>query len=402
MIPYSLLLYLSFTWVAMAPMNIAEWIFILLLIVDGVRHKRRIHLGATEQTYLKVTLIMSGLFLLSVLVYWVYPLEISGRVASSQALRSVLKQLYFFLPLLIVSGLRLIPAERFKYLCLIAVGVFGLLSVIAIQQYWTGFPIPHLIPDLGGRYHAIGFLGHHLSLASIWIFPTFFILDYSRLSSLSRQLRVSLMIVATLGFVAMFLSHSRMAWIATTIGVALYSLAVLKTWKARITVLGVYGVLGVGLIQLPVVQTRIHQSMGVSDRMELWRVHFELFQLRPFTGVGFLQSEEYSGLIQIAQGVVNVFSGHAHNVLLEILSSSGVLGLMGFLVWVSFICIQFLRSRKIPGLMGLGIAWIVFLLNGVTQVNFLEGKVMHQMAWCIAVLLFLSNVSGGLNEKTPR
>ena len=42
-------------------------------------------------------------------------------------------------------------------------------------------------------------------------------------------------------------------------------------------------------------------------------------------------------------------------------------------------------TRAEPGFAwGLLCAWIVFQLNGLTQVNFWEGKVMHQMMWAVA------------------
>lgn len=390
LIPYSLLLYLSLTWVAMAPMNIAEWVFISLLSVYLFKAKK-ILINKNEKTYFNITLIMSGFFILSMFVYSFAPLQIDYQIAQSQIVRGLLKQIYFFLPILIAWGMRITPEIELKKLSQFAVIMFAGLSLLCIQQYWTGFPLKQGIPGVDHRYHAISFLGHHLSLASIWIFPTFFILDLSRTLPLSKNKKHWLTSVVVFGFIALFLSYSRMAWIATTAGVLVYFLFSIKSFKNKMIALGVFVFILAVVSGLPPIQQRIHQVIGISDRFDLWRVHWELFKYRPITGVGFLQSQDYSGIYQIARGGTDVFAGHAHNVALEILSSTGVLGFIGFLTWMIYLSAKFYRLRKIPGVLGLGVAWFVFLLNGLTQVNFLEGKVMHQMAWGIGVLLFLES-----------
>ncbi|MCM0605226.1 MAG: O-antigen ligase family protein [Xanthomonadaceae bacterium] len=390
MISYSLLLYLSLTWVAMAPMNIAEWIFNTLLLIYLFKTKK-LPLSQSEKNYFNVTLLMSSFFILSIFVYSFAPLQIDYQVAQPQTLRGLLKQIYFFLPILIAWGLKLISESELKKIAWLAVLVFTALSLICFQQYWTGFPLKQDIPGVDNRYHAIGFLGHHLSLASIWIFPTFFILDLSRTLKLPENKKRRLYFSAALGFIVLFLSYSRMAWIATSIGALVYFLFSIKSIRNKLISLSGFIVGLVVLMNLPLIQNRIHQAIGIRDRMDLWRVHWELFKYRPITGVGFLQGQDYSGLYQIAEGRADVFAGHAHNVVLEILSSTGVLGLLGYLVWMIYLCMKFYNLRKLPGVLGIGVAWIVFLLNGLTQVNFLEGKVMHQMAWCIAVLLFLES-----------
>jgi O-antigen ligase len=80
------------------------------------------------------------------------------------------------------------------------------------------------------------------------------------------------------------------------------------------------------------------------------------------------------------------FVGHAHNLYLDTATSSGVIGLVALLVWIAALTAVVLQGRRAPHHsfatpIGLLCALVVFLLNGLTQVNLWEGKVFHQVAW---------------------
>ena len=86
------------------------------------------------------------------------------------------------------------------------------------------------------------------------------------------------------------------------------------------------------------------------------------------------------------------FIGHAHNVYLEILAGIGLFGFVTWILWLLF-AFRTLHSLKQPLKLcgfpvGILSAWIVFLVNGLTQVNFWEGKVLHQIAWVMGLTLY--------------
>jgi len=82
----------------------------------------------------------------------------------------------------------------------------------------------------------------------------------------------------------------------------------------------------------------------------------------------------------------DVFSGHAHNNLIDMLGGTGAIGTAAWLFWCAVVLVITLRAaRKNAGFArGLLCAWIVFHINGLTQVNFWDAKVEHQMAWMLA------------------
>lgn len=74
------------------------------------------------------------------------------------------------------------------------------------------------------------------------------------------------------------------------------------------------------------------------------------------------------------------------------LGESGILGTLAWAFWNGIIFILawlVWRNDSGPSLgAGLLAAWLVFHLNGMTQVNAWESKVMHNMAWFVTWTLF--------------
>lgn len=384
---WALIAYLTLTWVAMAPMNIGEWSFILILIYL-IRKGRAQWKGMWEKSYLYPALGLFAACLISLAGFGFWPLEFQGQHPPFQPAQNFLKLLYLFLPIPLCIGLSNLSSERWSAFFRTGSKIFIGFNLLSIQQFFTGWPIQQGIPGLDGYYHSVGLLGHHLSLASIWIFPSFLFLDLY-LSSYHRGKKIS-GIAAVLGFITIFLSFSRMAWAATVLGLLMYGVFKIKSlkWRTGFVLGGL--ILALGAYQLPSVQNRIHSRLGVQDRFEIWGVHRRMFEMRPWTGVGFRQSEAYSSLLLTSENPgKEVFSGHAHNNFLEILSGTGVLGALAWLVWSLWVLVHFWKNTRVPGVLGLFAAWIVFHLNGLTQVNFWEGKVLHQMMWAVAIGMVL-------------
>jgi O-antigen ligase len=137
--------------------------------------------------------------------------------------------------------------------------------------------------------------------------------------------------------------------------------------------------------------------MGISTRFELWRTNLEFFEARPILGVGWRLNHELAhlrlnSLVSDPEVRKNTFIGHAHNNIIEMLAGTG---LVGTLAWMLF-NFQVLRmawnsSRRsdLGSAVAWGVfcAWILLHLNGLTQVNFWEGKVMHQWTFALGLLL---------------
>jgi O-antigen ligase len=147
---------------------------------------------------------------------------------------------------------------------------------------------------------------------------------------------------------------------------------------------------------------RIHNSMGIQDRFRLWEANLDYFKHRPLTGIGWLKTQEMSEFYfktQDPEHYRDYFWGHAHNNFFEMLGGTGILGTLAFLFW-SFFTFRFaLSTRKLAQetrdfyladiSSGLFVALILLHFNGLTNVTFWEGKVMHQQMFAMGLLFMI-------------
>jgi O-antigen ligase len=333
------------------------------------------------------------------------------------------KLLYFVFPFVWAVLLKMMKPVARSRVILIWVGATGILGLLAIVQFFTGFPRPQLIPTSPQFFHATLFFGHHLSTASILIFPAFVGLLVGKDAAgqgegpvqrgALRTRKLFLLACATLGFLAVFLSFSRMAWIALPFGL----LAAFLRWTPRriliqrlfVSLLALALAIGVSWSLSPTLQERVRNPMGISTRFELWKWNWQMFQDRPILGVGWRRSSTF--VREVAYEAVtdlearkNLFISHAHNNFIEMLSGTGVLGTLAWLLFSGFPLYLGLKHRgrnAHPGavIWGVFCAWVVFQLNGLTQVNFWEGKVMHQWALALGFMLYFAQSNESSSER---
>ena len=398
-------LYAVLSLVSMATMSIGAGILFVVIAAElgGPKSLGQAIWKELRHPLFRIYCVLSlGLAAACVLSLWAakaYPLSYGGRAVHVRFWSDIAKLGYFLWPLILVAGLRALSKEARASVLRVWIGAFALLSVIGIAQYFTGWPRPRPIPGIFHRFHATLFLGHHLSVASILIFPFFAALDLAR----GRRKAVLWAIVAA-GLLCLIATYSRTLWLALPFGILVWILWSLpKRWAWIGVSLLVMGAIGAS--QLPQVQARLHGTIGIQTREALWKANLEFFKERPWTGVGWRKNGELSGYYLLAEnpGVNSVFSGHAHNNFLDLLGGTGIIGTLPWLAWCAFaVFLAFTCVKKgdeiAPFAKGLVCAWIVFQLNGLTQVNFWEGKVMHQMMWVLAWSLLWVGMKAG-NER---
>lgn len=385
---------------SMATMSISVAFLIFCIVVLGggpkvfVKEFREILKDVVIRRFFWIAVLLTLACAVSLILGGLYPLEYFGKVAHVQFFSKMSKAWYLFLPFIILVGLRRIsPGDRQKILKTWVIA-FAVLSLIGWFQHYTGWPRRQQIPFLSvERFHTTVFLGHHLSLASIFIFPFFAVLDFIKNGWVLR--RKVLLMIALLGLVALFMSYSRALWGALPVGIGIWLvLGLPRKWGISLAL--VFVAILIGSIQLPAVKERIHHQFGISDRVNLWKANLEFFQQRPLFGVGWRSNQELSGYYLLEKTKnETVFSGHAHNNFLEMLGGTGIIGTLLWLIWCLMIFWLLYQVYRVPlkGAFPLGMicAWIVFHINGLTQVNFWEGKVMHQMMWVTAWILLWWN-----------
>jgi O-antigen ligase len=143
--------------------------------------------------------------------------------------------------------------------------------------------------------------------------------------------------------------------------------------------------LGAYFFQSGVIQRRFSENYGATPRQQLWSAHLEGFRSNPVLGVGFRKTTEYlaqlnrSGKVDLSKSIIS----HPHSNYFEFLVGTGILGISVLFIWIGYTgYLAYQLEEK-----GLFCAWIVFWLNGLTQVNLLEGKVIHQAMLMVGVSL---------------
>jgi len=356
--------------------------------------------------YFWLALALAGACAISLVAAAIWPLGYGGKQVVVHFGRDMAKAWYLFWPLLLYTGLsRVSEGERGRIVraWLLA---FGLLSVIGIVQHFTGWPRPQAVPNFPGRFHATLFMGHHLSVASILIFPFFAALDLGFRKDAAKLTagltRPWLLVMALAGGITLFLTFSRILWVALPAGLALWAaLALPRRWV--LALLSALLISGLVAFQSPLIRERAFSQMGTTERYALWSANWEFFKERPLTGAGWHHNAKLSGAyLSEKKGGGSVFSGHAHNNVIEQLGGMGLIGLVAWLAWWLGVIAWTVRARSVPGFArGILCAWFVFQLNGLTQVNFWESKVLHQQAWMIAfVMVWVSSSSARRKAKS--
>lgn len=419
----TLVLYTICSLTAMAPMNLSFFLVLAvsLLVVFSKHEKIALNTTTEFNSYRFWALALLVTCWGSLVVANYFPYAYADH-APEITFHGFLKIWYLLVPaVLVYAYVAISDSESFSLSTLVKpwwIATF-ILMMVTVFQFFTGWPHPsQLIPGQTHLYHGTLFLGHHLSTASIFLFPTFTALavtmgHFTRSDRKSPVISPRLALLAGLsGALILFLSYARTAWIALLIGFALLFKKYLFPRLTRKQWVGgaIASIIAVGLFaQTPLVKERIEKLYGVNERFRLWQANFDFFTHRPLTGIGWLKTQEMSEHYFKSIDPVyykGYFWGHAHSNFFEMLGGTGLLGLLAFLGWSLFtlrfahrLSVRFELGRDYfhaDFARGIFIALLLLHFNGLTNVTFWEGKVMHQQMLAVGMLLILAR-----HKKSP-
>lgn len=332
-----------------------------------------------------------GLFLaclLSLVVARLFPYKIGDQSIEVHILKEMGKGWYFIWPIVLAAALAQLTLEDRRFVLRVWFSFFLFLGVLSVVQYYWGWPRMQQIPYLSpARFHVTLFLGHHLSVASILIFPFFWAVDeLSKKSKIFTSPHIWWPIFG-FGLWALIGTYSRTLWIALPVGLLVFVFWKLSgkwRWWLGSGIVAMAALLS----QVPALQERMKNPMGVSDRTLLWEANFAFFRDRPWTGLGWHYNEAYSSLYltQKYPKAAYLFFGHAHNNFIDMLGGTGAIGALAWLIWWGVVLALIWRVRD--RFLGILCAFLVFHINGLTQVNMWEAKVQHQVAWILGWVFF--------------
>lgn len=280
--------------------------------------------------------------------------------------------------------------------------VFVIYAVIGIIQFFHPFARIQAIPNTS-FWHATGTMGHHLSYSGAMMFPLFYI--FSNVlkpgENFSRLEKTYWAIAFLLTAVAIFFSFSRMGWIAMFAGITIVT-AIRFGKKGIATILILTVAAGAALSLSSSFRERMKDQSWKSERGIVWEAHYMMFRDFPVLGVGWQKNFDLIKKYEEERGLIEKygrrFHAHAHNIFLNVLSTTGIAGLCIFLAYLFFLFRSsyavFKSGNHRWGLALLG-ALLSFILAGLTQWNYGDAKVGHSLAWAIGILLFMFQQSNG-------
>jgi O-antigen ligase len=215
--------------------------------------------------------------------------------------------------------------------------------------------------------------------------------------SVLTYLGVALMAITVL------LTFTRGIWIGTACGLVLMGFFLNRRWGLYI----LSGLLIVSVMALTVstkIRNRVMETVtmtnqGDQERMTIWKSNWEMTKDHPLVGIGYSQNKarlrEYYDRLGVAPGY---FEGHAHNEYMHLLSGTGFLGLLCYLIFLiyafraAFLAYKNSADRESKGLaLGLMGAMTCFYVGSLTEANFSIGKNRHMilflMAWAVVLWL---------------
>ena len=257
----------------------------------------------------------------------------------------------------------------------------------------------------GYLYRATGFFNNPMTYSHSFVLWFCVFLAQLLIGKLSNNQKVLLTTALGVTGLALLLSLTRGVWISGTVGgfVMLWLWCRRRFWK--ILVAFMVAVVAVITTFTPL-RKRLLSSFDTQfssnkQRMVLWRANWEISKDHPIFGIGHMENyrrlDEY--FIKLGIDPETAFHSHAHNIYLEFLAGTGVLGLFCFLgILVYFIVLAYKLWKKIPSedprdralaLGALG-ALVSLAVGGLTENNFNDSEVAHSIIFIMATIVALA------------
>jgi len=213
-------------------------------------------------------------------------------------------------------------------------------------------------------------------------------------------------LIATANIFGLIFASERGAWLGFGVAVIVSTALVSRPVMLR-TVFALASSMLAAWFFLPVVKQRLmpmfdgHIDAGITARWQIWRVAYKEFLQSPWTGIG---STRFPHLqVEGATGLGKQYLAHAHSNLLQILATTGIVGLCSYLfIVLSSLVIaaqhfhrntpysQQFASRKERNERGIALGLMSAVLSltiaGLVEYNFGTGQVRLALWFVLALL----------------
>jgi O-antigen ligase len=236
---------------------------------------------------------------------------------------------------------RLEAIKRLNYVAFstgLILGIYGLMQISGLDFIQWNNPYNAVISTVGNPNFAAAVMAMMASIVFGSVLNSSFNLYY----------RIASLFLTGVLLLTIYLSGARQGLIAFAIGIGVYVIIWLYIIKSKLRhillgsslVIGAFSILG--MLQIGPLTSYLYKG-SVTVRGYYWRAGIEMLQDKPFFGVGFDRYGAYFKEFRevgypLAYGF-NITSSNAHNVPIQIFSTTGVftgiayLAILGFIVW---------------------------------------------------------------------
>lgn len=172
--------------------------------------------------------------------------------------------------------------------------------------------------------------------------------------------------------IALYFTFTRGAWLGFLIAIPF---AFLKKQK-KVVIYSFFGILLTGVflfLAVPKVSETFTSSDRLTSNMErigTWKAALKAVEERPIFGFGMQNFEPHSRELKEKYHINNAnFKGHAHNIFLEFLATTGIVGFSFFMLWLFFWFKEMLDRADLVGAVMLPLI-AAFVIASQTQSTF--------------------------------
>ena len=406
--------------VSMAGMEIFGWSSLFLTLFIGIYeyvvYKKNIFVAhPLNKVFLAIALAM----FISVITT---PFADAPGVNQLYHIGKIRNLIFFTLHIIIFNRL-------FSYQRALKVLLYFMLPVVvyALLQKFTGFD------PITGNYKMVWSIKNiagirelfnmYLTYINVFQFHFFIILSFAVLGKIKMSLRLFLILLSVLFLTSFVFSNSRAIIVAVVFGTIAQTLL-----SKKLT----YFIIILATLMAPIIayktSTQIKMKadrtisnidqLGDKVRFKVFKTHLQMFKDYPIKGVGYGINEPITRLYYEKMGIQdsNNFQGHSHNIIVQMLSGTGLIGTIPFLLLWIMVLYMIIKSYNFAllnndyyhmalcnGLFG---GFISFLVNGMAEWNFGDYETNHNLMFFIAIVgyIWLKQVSvrSSLKQNNPR
>jgi O-antigen ligase len=272
---------------------------------------------------------------------------------------------------------RLEAIKRLNYVAFLTgliLGIYGLMQISGLDFIQWNNPYNAVISTVGNPNFAAAVMA---MMASI-VFGS--VLN----SSFNPYYRIASLFLTGVLLLTIYLSGARQGLIAFAIGIGVYVIIWLYIIKFKLRhvllgsslIIGMFSILG--MLQIGPLTSYLYKG-SVTVRGYYWRAGIEMLQDKPFFGVGFDRYGAYFKEFRevgypLAYGF-NITSSNAHNVPIQIFSTTGFftgiayLAILGFIVWRGVIGIRNKEGNERLLTASVFSAWLAYQAQSIISID---------------------------------